>query len=312
MAYLKQIHRTLVSNRLIALLCIVLIFLGRIFAGATFYQYITWLVFVIQLGIIFLLLRINYVHRIIVKKTVLPVVFFLLLTASYPSLYNNLEGNISAFLFVLCLALTLKNYHNPKSQPDSFNIALILTLGSMLIWRPLLFFIPLFWIGFYRFRALNGKSFAASLLGIFIVYLFLSAWCLHINDWSLFFNNLPQFDKTFNIRWIEIRWYDWVLDGFLLFLLIMTATQIFASGISEKIKTISFFKYLYIIIVVLFVLAIFFDQAVYNIQCIIYIPVAFIIGYYFTMLDNNKWVTYLFLFTILLFIGNYIYRVYSL
>ena len=173
---IKQIHKILSEGVVTFLAFIVLAFFARIFAGVTLYEYIPWIVFIIQIGIAILLVRISYEYQIISKRTSLPAIFFMLFTASNPVLYYNLAATISAFAMVLCLVISFKNYHNPKSQTSSFNIALILTAGSVFCWQPLLFFIPLFWIGFWWFRAFNARSFFASLLGILTVYLFLFTW----------------------------------------------------------------------------------------------------------------------------------------
>ena len=305
---IKQIHKILSGEIFTFLAFILLAFLARIFAGVTFHEYIPWIVFVIQTGIAVLLVRISYEYQIIRKKTSLPAVFFMLFTASNPVLYNNWVGTVSAFAMVLCLIISFKNYHNKESQASSFNIALILTTGSIFCWQPLLFFIPLFWIGFGWFRAFKVRAFFASLLGICTVYLFLFAWCLYRNDRNYFFEKLPQVNGIFSVTWIELQWFNWIAVIFFTFLLILSAIDIFVLGSSEKIRTTLFFRFLYLLAAVLFAFACFFDFMVDDIQTSIYLSIAFISGFYFAMNDHNKLVTYLLIFTILFFITSYILR----
>ena len=305
---IKQVHKILSGGILTFLAFIVLAFLARIFAGVTFHDYRPWGVFIIQTGIAVLLAQISYEYQIIKKRTFLPATFFMLFTASNPVLYNNLATTISTFAMVLCLIISFKNYHKSNSQTGSFNIALILTTGSVFCCKSLLFFIPLFWIGFKWFRALNARSFFASLLGIFTVYLFLFTWCFYNDDLNFFYDRFHFFKEIVSVKWIELQWHDWVVVAFFIFLLLLSAVDIFILGSSEKIRTTLFFKFLYLLAVVLFIFSCFFDYMVNDIQTIIYFSIAFISGFYFAMNDNNKLVTYLLIFTILFFIISYILR----
>jgi len=304
---IKQVHKLLSGGILTFPISIVLAFLARIFYGISIYEYESWLVFGIQTGIAFLLLRINYEYQIIKKRTFLPAAFFMLFTASNPVLYSNKEGSVSALIMCLCLVLAFKSYHHSKSQLNSFNIALLLTVGSVCCWRPLLLFIPLFWIGFKWFRSLNIRTFFASILGILTVYLFLYAWSLFNNDLNFFYGKIP-YDKTmFLVKLIELQWYDWIVVAFFICLLILSAIEIFVLGLSEKIRTTFFFKFLYLLVVALFVFTCFFDSMVNDIQTIIYLSIAFISGFYFAI-NESKLATYLLIFTILFFAVSYVVR----
>ena len=309
MINLRKIHKVLVGGQYMILLYIALAFLGRIFAGITFQEYIPWVVFVMQTGIAILLLYVNYECKIIIKKTVLPAAFFLLATAFNPDLYNDVTGCIVALIFIVCLILTLRSYHNDKSQTASFYVALIFTAGSVFCWTPFLFFIPLFWIGFYWLRAFNRKSFLASLIGIFTVYLFLTAWCLYLNDWDLLEANFLSIGNFFEVRWIELPWIDWLLFVAVVALLVVVAIKIFVSGFSEKVRTSLIFQFFYFITIALFILSCLFFSEMYHVLLIFDMIISYVIGYYFATSENNKWATYLLLFTILSFIIVYMLRI---
>ena len=305
---IKQIHKILSGEILTFSVFIVLAFLARIFAGITFDNYEPWVIFILQTGIAILLVLISYEYQIIRGKTFLPATFFMIFTASNPMLYNILIGTVSAFAMVLCVIISFKNYHNPKSQTDSFYIALILTVGSVFCWPPLIFFIPLFWVGFWLFRALNVRSFFASLIGIFTIYLLLHTWSVYNNDLNYFFDRLPLFKEIISVDWIKLQWYDWTVVVFFVLLLLLSAIDIFILGFSEKIRTTLFFKFLYLLAVTLFIFACFFDSLVNEIQTSIYFSIALISGFYFAMNDKNKLATYLLIFTILFFITSYVFR----
>jgi len=304
---IKQIHKAF-SGIFLFLVFVLLAFFARIFAGIPLHEYRIWSVFAMQVGIAVLLVLISYEFQIIRKKTFLPAILFMLFTASNPVLYDNSKATISALAMVVCLIISFKNYHNLHSQSGSFNIALILTAGNVLCCRPLLYFIPLFWIGFWWFRSFNVRAFFASLLGICTVYLFLISWCVFSNDWSYLFDVLPPFKEIIPVDWIVLEWYNWAVVAFFVLLLILSAIDIFITGFSEKIRTTLFFKFLYLLTIVLFIFICFFDSSVNNIQTIIYFSIAFISGFYFAMNEDKKLVTFLLIFTVLFFITSYIFR----
>ena len=304
---IKQAHKILSGGVLTFPMSIVLALLARIFYGTAFFDYESWIVFVLQAGIAFLLIRINHEYQIIKRRTFLPATFFMLLTASNPVLYDNTNGTISAFVMILCIILSFKSYHSPRSQANSFNIALILTIASAFCWQPLLFFIPLFWVGFWWFRAFNARTFFASVLGILTVYLFLFTWYLYDDNLICFLETLPQVEQGFSVVWIDLQWYDWIAVIFYVFLLILSAINIFGLGVSEKIRTTLFFKFLYLLAGVLFVFACFFDSMINDTQTIIYLSIAFISGFYFAI-NESKFTSYLLIFTMLFFIASYVCR----
>ena len=303
----KQIHKLLSGKALTFGVFIILAFLARVSAGITIYEYISWIVFIVQLCTAFLLVWINNKYQIVKKRTFLPAALFMLFTASNPVLYDNIKGTVSALIMTICLAFAFKSYHKPNSQINSFNIALILTVGSAFCLRPLLFFIPLFWIGFRWFKSLNSRTFFASLLGVFTVYLFLFAWCIYRNDWDFFYDKIPHFREMISINWIKLQWYNWVVVAYIILLLLLPAVNIFVSGLSEKIRTTLFIEFLYLLAVTLFIFICLFDSMVDNVQPVIYLSIAFISGFYFAI-NESKLAIYLLIFTILFFIAIYICR----
>ncbi|WP_455498024.1 hypothetical protein [Coprobacter sp.] len=147
---------------------------------------------IINLGAILvgalLLLWINNIYTIVRAHTSLPLLFFLLLECSNPELTTELRiGNILVPVILLSVALLYSTYQNPYPQNRSFTFALLISIGS-LFWLPFIFFLPLFWIGLYLTRALNWKSFFASLIGVVTIF-----WLFYgghfIWDYPLSFNS---------------------------------------------------------------------------------------------------------------------------
>lgn len=139
-----------------------------------------------------LLLWINNTYTIVRAHSSLPLLFFLLLECVNPELTAELRiGNILVPVLLVSLALLYNTYQNPHPQNQSFTFALLISAGSLL-WSPFILFLPLFWVGLYLTRALNWKSFFASLIGVVtILWLFYGGH--FIWDYPLLFN------ETYNI-----------------------------------------------------------------------------------------------------------------
>lgn len=305
---LKRTHKMITSGRLTVPLVILFSAGMRLFYGVGFNEYIVWINFAIQTAVAFLLLKINHDYTIISKKTFLPFLFFMLFFAADVDSYADLYGNISVVLMALCLGQAFKTYQDAdshlESQAFSYNIAFILTAGSILCWSPLVLFIPVFWVGFYYFKSLNFRSFFASVFGILTVYLFLSVWAIYNQDWSIFLDKIFQFE-LYQPVWIDFSWYEWMIWGVVLFLIIISGINIFISGFSERIRTWKFLQFLFLMAVVCIVAMCVFQLLFPVVHLILYIPFALIIGHYFT-LSESKWGVYLFLLTVVFYLTYYI------
>ncbi len=298
---LTQLHRTLITGRWVIPIIVLLAFGARLMVGISFDEITPWIVFTLQLAVALLLSQINHIFAVISRRTILPAFFFLLFSMSDPLYYYNWVGNLSSMLIAICFFLAVKNYQNEKSQIASFDIALILTVGSFFCWPVLIYFIPLFWIGFYYFRSLSWKSFFASLIGILAAYFFLSGWSIYKGNLTLLFERMPRIESFSQFNVIELSVFDWITMGFVVFLLIVSGLDIFMVGVSEKIRTMSFFRFFYLILAVSLIFLFIFYPAMKNLIFIFSVPASFVLARYFTM-SEKKVVSWFLVATILIFL----------
>jgi len=303
----EKIHRLLLTNRLLLTLFVVA------FAAVRLYPFDSrlenpslWACLLIQIGIAFFLLQLNHIFNIIQKRTFLPALFYLLLIGCNPAFYYNLKGSLAALCLALCYFFLFNSFQKPKSQLNALNISLLLVLGSLL-WPPLLFFFPVFWQGFYRFRCLNARVFFANLLGFVVVYLFIFAWSVYKEDINLFLSLLPQADKLFVFHKPDITVLEWIESGFLLVIYLVIGIYLFFYNISERVWTISILSYFYFSALFIFILSFFQNEYKSAWELVFYIPIAFLTGHFFSR-SNNRAIHYLLLLFILFFIGTDIVR----
>lgn len=175
-----------------------------------------------------LLLWINNIYTIVRAHSSLPLLFFLLLECSNPELTSELRiGNILVPVILLSIALLYSTYQNIRPQNQAFTFSLLITAG-FLFWTPLIFFLPIFWIGLYQTRALNSKTFFASIIGIITVI-----WLFYGGH---FIWNYPlSFDKIFKTAG-TIHWLHDEGEFSQLLYLLPTIAIGFIAGISSLYK----------------------------------------------------------------------------
>jgi len=285
---IKKIHNAFVSNWIILAICICVFLVYRLQGNWTNIEFLASTL--IQVGIALFLLQFNTIFVIIHRRTLLPALFYIILVGS--SLIFNLEwkANLGALLMLVNYLFLFQTYQKPDSQLIAFNISLLLTLGSFLQPQFLLFF-PVFWIGFYWFRSFNLRVFFASLTGIVVVYLFIFVWCIYQDDWKIggkeFLTFLPKSEDVFPVRELNISNYKWINLGIILFTYIFAGFNLFVASISEKIRTISYLKFLYVSS--FFIFAMSFVQSKYQSfwELTAYISIALILAHYFTLTNKT-------------------------
>jgi hypothetical protein len=244
-----------------------------------------WAITLIQIGIALFLLQLNNIFSIIRRRTLLPALFYLLLAGCNPVFNLDWKSGLVALLMMVNYLFLFHAYQKPDSQLNALNISLILVLGSFL--RPqLLLFFPIFWFGFYWFRSFNLRVFLASLIGIVAVYLIIFAWSIYQDDWRMFLSYLPEPEEIFFAYKPNLSNYEWINLGIILFVYIFAGYNLYVSDISERIRTVSFLKYMYVSSFLVFFMA--FAQSEYRSfwELIAYISIAMVLAHYFTL--TNK------------------------
>jgi hypothetical protein len=299
---IEKIHRQILTSRLLLFTVIAVFIVLRLYPISNQWNDLSlWSCLLIQLGIALFLQQLNHIFNIIQERTFLPAIFYLLLVGSNPIFYSDLKGSLAALYFVLSCYFLFSSYQKPLSQINALNISLLLTIGSLL-WTPFLFFFPVFWLGFYRFKCFNARVFFASLTGFVIVYLFIFTWSLYQGDMNIFISFLPKFDMPAVIHEPELTIYEWITYGFLLLIYLIVGINLFLFNISERVWTISILSYLYFTSLVIFVFL--FLQSEYKSSwgLISAIPVTFLSAHYFSS-SHKRIVYFLLLLFFLFFIG---------
>jgi hypothetical protein len=192
----------------------------------------------------FIIQRISDNEVLIRERTRLPFLLFMLLVSTNGQLFSFSEISIVLLCLVGVIYELFISYHLPDATGRFFNAGFFIGLAGLLI-PQVLWFIPLLWIGMYRFRSLNVKGFSASLTGILIVYWFVLGWCVWAHDFSPFvttytaLTDFTVFPLTSLFRYYQIGFLGIILMLLMAFFYI----QIDALNNSVRVRQMLFYLF---------------------------------------------------------------------
>ncbi|MDR0833317.1 MAG: hypothetical protein LBN93_03920 [Candidatus Symbiothrix sp.] len=299
---IRRLQKDFITERTPLVLTVVIFLTVRLVLSEDWLSWQLWAATGIQITSAALLLSLTQVFLVIRQRTLLPAHLYLLFVGTTPRYFDDWLGSLMSLIILLCFYALFATYQRSKSQMNALNISILLTLGSFL-WTPILYFLPLFWLGMYQFKSLNVRSFFASWMGFVLIYFLIFTWGIVQNNLTIFVDALPTFDTEWNLDFSIFNLREWVIAGYLMFLFILAGGKIFMSGISEKVRAITTLSYLYLFVIVVVCFFVLQTTTGYSWRLITYIPVSLLVAHYFT-LSIRKWTASLFVFTFVVFIAS--------
>ena len=160
------------------------IFLNHLFCQNTFTSNIISLSFTLLNA--FLISQINTRFTIIRSRTFLPIIVFVLLMSSWNETHITNDSHIVLTLIIFALFFLFSTSRNRKASEYSFMGSLFISVSSILI-NPLVFLIPVCWIGLILFQSFSLRTLLASIFGA-------------VTPWLLFLSSKLIFAETLNWR----------------------------------------------------------------------------------------------------------------
>ena len=258
--------------------------------------------FLLMMGGAFLLHRANYVLGLIREKSYLPMLLYILFISTNIDFFPLKSTSLGIFCLILAVYQLFISYHESESREQAYNAALLIGLGSLL-WIHLLWFMPLLWYGMYRFRALNIKTFLASLLGLSTIYWFILGWCAYTRDFSLFTVPASILLRFRISTLVGFTISQWISIATISVMTALSAIHIITHDIEDSLRSR---QYLYFLIVMacwsfgLFFLYELVSEEFLQAACV---PTSLLIGHFFTV-TRSRWIRWIFIAMCVVLIGN--------
>lgn len=247
----------------------------------------------LMLGGAFLLQRANYALNLIRGRSFLPFFMNMFLISTNPNFFPINSASFGVFFLIVAICLLMASYHDQDARSAAYNTSLAISIGSLL-WVHILWFIPLFWHGMYRFRTLTIRTFVASVLGIATVYWFMLGWSVWTKNFSVF----EVFPSLFKVQLFSFGHADWINQvGTIWYvaLIILAIVNIISHDTDDNQRTRQYLYHLILFTVWAFVLAFLFSQSIDEFLQVACIPASILIAHFFTLSPYRfaRWLLYL-------------------
>lgn len=254
----------------------------------------------------FLLQRTNYMMNIIRVKTAMPLLFFVLFFCSAPRFIPLTSATPALLLLVLAIYFLFKSYHYERSQGYIFNAFFMIGLSSLL-WTQIIWIIPVFWLGMYKFRILNPRNVGACLIGLFMVYWFAFAWSFYRHTPEELINNFKLVYALNPIRINATNWPVLIQPALLVILYLISLFHLITNQHSENIRSRDYLSFLSWLTFAMLILGCLFnfDQGQF-IQLSI-VPCSVLVGHFFA-LNSSRGASLLFSLVVTSYILTYAYQ----
>ena len=241
------------------------------------FVYITGLLLMILSA--FVMQRINDMEMLIRERTRLPLMFMILLISTNAGLIPVKEVSVVLICLVFMIYEFFDSYQLPESTGRFFNAGLLIGIAGLFM-PQVLWYVPLLWIGMYQFRSLSYKSFFASLIGVFIIYWFVIAWCVWEHDFSMFeslFSSLASINVFSNATLLQYYRIGFVV---VLLLLITASFYIKMNAYNNSVRVRQMLSFLLNMSAWTLVLLFLYSNDMDSFLAILYIPVSVVIVYF--------------------------------
>jgi hypothetical protein len=222
--------------------------------------------------------RVCDIEMLIRERTRLPLMLLLLLISTNAGLLPVKEVAVVAICLVFALYELFKSYQSPEAVGSFFNAG-VLTGFAGLFMPQVLWFIPLFWIGMYRFRSLNMKSFMALLTGALVVYWIVSAWCLWKRDFSMF---ASLYKGLISFKILSAEMFKYYRAGSLVFILVFIGSffHVRKNVYSNSVRVRRILSFLLDMSVWSLILMLLYGEDPDSFQMLFYLPSSVLIAYF--------------------------------
>lgn len=233
----------------------------------------------------FLLAQINNRFTIIRTRSFLPILVYLLLMSSWNETHIVNGSHFSLTLFIFALYHFLNIYRDPKASEMAFMGSMFIGVASLVI-NPLIFLIPVFWIGFGFFQSFSIRTFLATILGV------LAPWFIYLSIFY-FFNQQIELSQLLSANFnlaiddITLSIPRLIYIASLIIIMIISIFGMYSITNGDAIRTRSNLNFLLLLLVCILILSFVFRNQLASFLPIIALLYAMIISHPFSLKTNN-------------------------
>jgi len=233
----------------------------------------------------FLITQLNNKFTLIRTRTFLPIFIFLLLLGSWNEAHIANGSHVALALFIIALFYIFGMNRNEKAVEQALMGSFLISLSSIII-NPLIFLIPVIWIGFIMMQSFSLRTFLASIFGTITPWIFYLSILYYLNPTTHIFD----FVKQNAISQFEISSYalpNLIYASLMAIIMVICLAGMFSSYSRDAIHTRSKLSFLVLTLFAVSILAIIFEQQSTSFLPFIALACAFLAAHPFTLKQNN-------------------------
>jgi len=233
----------------------------------------------------FLVAQINNRFTIIRTRTFLPILIFLLLLGTWNQTHAMIGSHLVLTLFILALFYFFNMSRDRKASEEAFMGSFLISLSSLLI-NPMIFIIPLCWIGFVMFQSFSLRTFLASLFGMIAPWIFyLSIVYMLQPDFNIYHLFNLNFNSELSISNFSLPEIIYAISISLI--MIISIFEMYSITNSDAINTRNKLDFLLFLLVSLVILSFIFRNQFISFLPIIALVYSLLISHPMTLKQNN-------------------------
>ena len=233
----------------------------------------------------FLIVLNNTFALIRMRASVQTAIYFLLVTVC-PTLHQLHAGNVAAAALLSSFFFLFGSYQLMQPSGMLFHTFVCLGVGSLLF-PPLIYLVPMYWIGSYMFQSLTLRSFFASLVGLLLPYWFLFGYVAWQQQWSLFAELAAKWLPSGESLQVLQPWETGTLS-YLALLFAVSAAHCLLASLDDKLRTRAYLQFLILLNVVLFAGVFFFPTYCACWIALLLIGVSILAGHLFVLTHSKS------------------------
>jgi len=233
----------------------------------------------------FLLAQINNRFTIIRTRTFLPILIFLLLLATWNQTHVMIGSHLVLTLFIFALYYFFSMARDRKASEEAFMGSFLISIGSMLI-NPVIFMIPVCWIGFMMFQSFSLRTFLASIFGMLAPWiLYLSVMYLLQPDFSFLKYFIIDINSGLSISAFSLS--ETIYAAAITIIMIISIFGMYSITNSDAINTRNILNFLLFLLITLIILSVIFRNQFISFLPLIALVYALLISHPLTLKQNN-------------------------
>ena len=233
----------------------------------------------------FLVAQINNRFTIIRTRTFLPILIYLLLICTWNQTHMMIGSHLGLTLFIFALFYFFTMSRDRKASEQAFMGSLLISVSSILI-NPLIFIIPVCWIGFTMFQSLSLRTFLASIFGTIIPWILYTS-VLYLIHPDFDFSTLINIYYSIDLSLSTFSPPEMIYTVSMGIILIISLIGMYSVSNSDAIKTRNKLNFLLFLFVSLIVISFIFSNQIKSFLPFIALVYALLISHPLTLKQNN-------------------------